>query len=84
MITYKEACEITNKVRNEVAPDYKHTLVVELEDRWAFILTVCGEAMLQPPTFFVFKDDGRVEWFSIPPIENLDLLMQGEDIPFLE
>ena len=83
MITHKEACEITNKVRNEVDPGCKHTSVIELEDRWAFILTVCGEAMLQPPTFFVFKDDGRVEWFSIPPIENLDLLETGKEIPFI-
>ena len=83
MITYKEACDITNKVRNEVAPGCKHTLVVELEDRWAFTLTVYGEVLLQPPTFFVFKDDGRVEWFSIPPIENLDLLEMGKEIPFI-
>ena len=40
--------------------------------------------MFQPPSFFIFKEDGRMEWFSIPPLENLHLLMQGEDIPFLE
>jgi len=31
----------------------------------------------------VFKEDGRMEWFSIPPLENLDLLESGKKIPFI-
>ena len=83
MITYKEACEITNSIRRQQFPGCKHTAVVELADRWVFILTVNGEVMIQPPVFSVHKEDGRMEWFPIPPIENLELLLQGKDIPFL-
>jgi hypothetical protein len=83
MITYKEACDITNSIRKQNFPGCKHTAVVELADRWVFTLTECGEVMIQPPAFSVFKEDGRVEWFSIPPLENLDLLESGKKIPFI-
>ena len=83
MITYREACDITNSIRKQSFPGCKHTAVVELPDRWAFTLTERGEVMFQPPSFFVFKEDGRVEWFSIPPLENLDLLDSGKKIPFI-
>ena len=83
MVTYREACKIANEVREKVSPSFERTMVVELADRWAFMFTVSGQTMIQPPSFFVFKEDGRMEWFSIPPLENLDLLESGKKIPFI-
>jgi len=83
MITYREACDIANRVREKDFSACKHIAVVELPDRWVFTLTERGEVMIQPPAFSVFKEDGRMEWFSIPPLENLDLLESGKKIPFI-
>ena len=83
MITYEEACDIANSIRRQEFPSFKDIDVIEMADRWSFTLAVRGEVLFQPPSFFVFKEDGRVEWFSIPPLENLDLLETGRKIPFM-
>ena len=82
MITFEEACKEANKIREKICPSYKHTEVFEVSDRWAFILHI-GEPMVAPPSFYIYKEDGRFEWFSIPPLENLDILEAGKEIDFL-
>ena len=59
--------------------------VTDISDRWAFMFSIDAQTALIPATsFFMFKEDGRMEWFSIPPLENLDLLESGKEIAFLE
>ena len=86
MISYLDACSIAKKLRDEEWREFPYIHATELEDRWAFILSVfppdSGEGMIQPPMFFIYKKDGSIEWFSIPPIENLDLLNSGKEIAF--
>ena len=85
MITYEKACEIAREIKQEQCPSFKSSDVVEVADRWAFIFNPDAETvMTPPPSFFVFKEDGRVAWFSIPPLENLDLLNSGKDVAFIE
>lgn len=87
MITYEKACKMVNGVREKECPSCKYTSVFELSDRWAFFLShspLDGQTtVIAPPSFYVFKEDGRMEWFSIPPLENLDLLEAGRKIPFM-
>ena len=87
MITYESACKIADSVRSEMCPSYKYTEVFDIHDRWAFIFTIypldSEEYMIAPPSFYIYKEDGRFEWFSVPPLENLDILETGKEIDFL-
>ena len=88
MITYEKACEIIKKVRSEECPKCKYASAVEISDRWAFSFSVFHPddkyTMTPAPSFFVFKEDGRVEPFGIPPLENLDLIESGKQVDFIE
>ena len=85
MITYEKACKIAKDIRRESFPELKYIEVVEADDRWAFALSVDADTVLTPaPMFFVFKKDGSVEWFSIPPIENLLVWQNGKKIKFID
>jgi len=88
MITYSKACKMANEIREKTCPSYEYTSVFELPDRWAFFLSPCPldgkSAVVAPPSFFISREDGRMEWFSIPPLENLDLLESGKKIPFID
>ena len=87
MIDFKKAYEIAKRIRNIDFPSLKYIYITELEDRWAFTLSVFSpedkEYMTPAPMFFVFEEDGRVEWFTVPPIENLKLLQNGKEIGYL-
>ena len=88
MITYQKACEIIRKVRSEECPKCKYAHAVEIADRWAFSFSIFHPddkyTMTPAPSFFVFKDDGRVEDYSIPPLENLYLIKSGKEIEFID
>ena len=88
MITYKKACTIAGNVRDKECPSCKHAHVVDIKDRWAFTFSVYApndaRYMTPAPSFFIFKEDGRVEWFSIPPLENLDLIESGHAVKFIQ
>lgn len=88
MITYQKACAIIGKVRSEEFPKCKYASAVEISDRWAFSFSIFHpedkHTMTPAPCFFVFKEDGRVEPFSIPPLENLDLIKSGKPVEFIE
>ncbi len=85
MITYKEACRIAKAIKQEKFPDFTYVKVHEIHDRWSFLFSVDAKTVMTPaPKFFVFKEDGRVEWYSVPPLENLDLVLTGKRIAFLE
>ena len=88
MITYVEACKKADAIRKEEFPDCIYPYVVELSDRWAFSFSVFApddtRCMTPAPSFFMFKRDGRVEWYSIPPMSNLHLIQSGQEIDFIE
>lgn len=85
MITYKEACRIAKAIKQEKFPDFTYVEVTDISDRWAFLFSIDAKTLLTPaPTFFIFKEDGHFEWFSIPPLENLELILAGKEIAFLE
>lgn len=88
MITYKEACKIANEVRQEHCSNCIYACAVEISDRWAFSFSIYApddeRGMTPAPAFFVYKNDGHVEWYSIPPLENLELILAGKEIAFLE
>lgn len=88
MITYEKACEIINKIRSKEHPSCKYTHVVDIKDRWAFMLSIYSpddkRTMTPAPSYFVYKDDGVVERFCIPPLENLDLIESGKEIVFID
>ena len=88
MITYQKACAIIKKVRSEECPNCKYGSAVEISDRWAFSFSVFSpddwRTMTPAPCFFVFKEDGRVEPFTIPPLENLDLIRSGKPVKMIE
>lgn len=87
MITFEIACKHTNDVREKMCPTFSYTTVFEMQDRWAFILSPVPrnseDGVVAPPSFYIYKEDGRFEWFSIPPLENLDILETGKEIDFL-
>lgn len=88
MIAYKKACEIADSIRQKEFPSFKYVHVVDIADRWSFSFSVYApddqRTMTPAPSFFVFKERGRVEWYTIPPLENLDLLESGNTIEFVE
>ena len=88
MISYEEACRIARGVRESECPSCIYAKAVDIVDRWAFSFSVYAPTdqryMTPAPSFFVFKEDGRVEWYSIPPLENLYLLRSGNEIKFIE
>lgn len=88
MISYEEACRIARETREKECPSCKYAYVKDIADRWAFTFSVFApddiRSMTPPPAFFVYKDDGRVEWFTIPPLENLLLLRSGKEVDFIQ
>ncbi len=83
MITYEKACEIAMDIKSKEFPSFTFAEVTEIEDRWAFVFSVDADTVMTPaPSFFVHKENGRVEWFSIPPLENLHLIKNGKRIAF--
>ena len=88
IITYKKACEVIKKVRSEECPKCKYANAVEIDDRWAFTFSIFHpddkHTMTPAPSFFVFKEDGHVEPFCIPPLENLYLIRSGKKVEFIE
>ena len=85
MIAYQEAYKIAMKIKTDQFPDFKHGEVVETEDRWVFVFSVDKDTVMTPaPSFFVFKNNGNVEWFSIPPLENLDIIRKGKHLGVIE
>ena len=87
MVNFKQACEIAKRIRDLDFPSMKYIYITELEDRWIFVLSVFSpedkEYMTPAPMFFVFEEDGHVEWFSVPPFENLKLLESGKEVGYL-
>ena len=85
MITYKTALDIAKGIKADRFPDFKHGEAVETEDRWIFIFSVDKETVMAPaPMFFVFKEDGSVEWFNIPPLKNLELINNGKKLGIID
>lgn len=88
MITYVEACRKANMIREDEFPDCIYPTVIELPDRWVFTFSVFAstdwQCMAPAPSFFMYKEDGRVEWYSIPPLSNLELIESGQEIDFIE
>ena len=86
MISYEKACEIANQIKKENFPDFDCVGVTDIKDRWVFEFSIFSpeeeQYMTPAPMFFVFKGDGEVEWFSIPPLENLYLIQSGNKIDF--
>lgn len=75
MITFEKALSIAKEIKAEKFPNFRHGEAVEADDRWAFIFSVDRDTvMTPPPMFYVFKENGAVEWFGIPPFENLKLI----------
>lgn len=87
MIDFKQACEVARGIRDIAFPSMKYIYITELGDRWAFVLSVFSpedrEYMTPAPMFFVFAEDGHVEWFTVPPFENLKMLENGRDLGVL-
>ena len=73
MIDFKHACEVARGIRDIAFPSMKYIYITELEDRWAFVLSVFSpedrEYMTPAPMFFVFAEDGHVEWFTVHPLK---------------
>lgn len=87
MITYTEACEIARAINKK---DFQiiYVAVTDICDRWAFVFSIYApddeHYMTPAPSFFVYKADGHVEWYSVPPLENLEVILTGKEIAFLE
>ncbi|MBE7016633.1 MAG: hypothetical protein E7420_00545 [Ruminococcaceae bacterium] len=85
MITFEKALSIAKEIKAEKFPNFKHGAAAEIKDRWAFIFSADKDTVLTPaPMFYVFKENGRVEWFSVPPMENLELINSGEYLGTIE
>lgn len=88
MISYEDACKIARETREKECPSCKYAYVKDISDRWAFTFSIYApddiRCMTPAPQLFVYKDDGRVEWYTIPPLENRDLLESGKEIAFIE
>lgn len=60
--------------------------IVELNDSWVFLggAKAVGERIIGARSLRIYKETNKIENFSIPPIENLDLLDDGTTIFKLE
>lgn len=74
MIELKKAATLANNTQ-------KHLVVsgcVDIGDRYAFSFeTKDGDILPGTPIVCVAKENGKVSYMSIPPMENLDILNNG-------
>ncbi len=81
MISVKEAYE---KVKEKsMGFDLLETL--ETEDKWIFVFgKKCSDGKLYPgtPNITVEKDGGKVDFITIPPVQNLSLLQNAKRVEF--
>ncbi len=60
--------------------------VVDLEDSWVFVggSRIAGEILMDSTKIRIYKESGKIEFFHIPPMENLHLLKKGKIIYKME
>lgn len=79
MIKFSKILEIA---RSEF-PDFIVAECTDIGDRYAFGYDVKPPGLLPPgtPTVCVDKESGEISYLTIPPIENLEVLENGRDVP---
>ena len=83
MITYKKACRLIKDIKEKDFPENVKVKAFDLSDRWAFEFYYDEKTLYGGlPRFFVYKENGEIEAFSIPPMENLKLLQTSKEIEF--
>ena len=63
--------------------DYEIKECTDIGDKYAFSFGNKGDDMLPPglPIICVNKETGKISELTIPPIENLDILGKGTNVP---
>lgn len=79
MIVFKEV----QKIAQRELPDLDIMQCTDIGDRFAFSFGIKATDDVPPgtPIICVDKSNGKVSYLTIPPIETLDLLEKGHDVP---
>ena len=86
MITFAEACKIAKEAATEAGLGDKHIVIVEISDRWFFAFLSYDPKEEPDRTcfpFWVYKEDGDVEWFTAPPVDQWEELQNGKQLEFI-
>ena len=77
MITIEKACELAKKEMKGL----NIIGCVDIGDRYAFSFGV-DKDNIPPgtPTVGVAKENGKISYITIPPIENIDILCKGKEV----
>lgn len=73
MIDLKKAKAICKKEYSEFPIDE----IIDIGDMWAFTFDSGEPPVPGAPIITVRKEDGKVGYITIPPIENLEILNNG-------
>ena len=76
MITIQKACELAKKEMKE----YDIIDCVDIGDEYVFSFSLDGEIVPATPMISIAKKNGKLSYFTIPPIENIDVLNNGTKI----
>lgn len=78
MITIREACELVKKEMKglDIAE------CVDIGDKYIFSFVFDDEIPPGTPMIGVAKENGEISYFTIPPIQNIDILNNGKKINF--
>lgn len=58
-------------------PDYPIASVIDIGKAWAFDFDTGNPAIPGIPFVCVNKQNGKVDYLSVPPLENLDIINNG-------
>ena len=77
MITVEDACELAKKEMKKL----NIIGCVDIGDRYAFFFGL-NKDDIPPgtPIICVSKENGKISYMTIPPIENIDILNGGKDV----
>lgn len=83
-ISVEKACEIVFSSK-EIAGTFKIDEIVDIGNAYAFCLErKDGEILPGDCPITVDKNSGKVDLLTIPPIENLDMLVNGKGVAIPE
>lgn len=73
MISWQEGKEIAKK---EI--EYPILEIWDLGDRWVYVFCAGSPAAPGIPMVSISKDEGKVGYITIPPLENIGILDEGK------
>jgi hypothetical protein len=76
MITIQDACKLAQKEMKE----FRINECIDIGDKYIFTFVFEDEMPPGTPMISVVKRNGKISYFTIPPIQNINILNAGKKI----